>query len=100
MKVLLVSDTHGRNLSLEDVLDIEKPDFLCHMGDIEGSEDYIRLITKCPPALIVRVYKSCFPYPLGNHSFGLVMLTERRASSSRQSFDIFLTSLPDFSLMV
>ena len=39
MKVLLVSDTHGRNLNLEDVLDIETPDFLCHMGDLEGSED-------------------------------------------------------------
>ena len=52
MKVLLVSDTHGRNLNLEDVLDIETPDFLCHMGDLEGSEDYIRLITKCPLAMV------------------------------------------------
>ena len=52
MKVLLVSDTHGRNLNLEDVLDIEKPDFLCHMGDVEGSEDYIRMIAKCPLAMV------------------------------------------------
>ena len=52
MKVLLVSDTHGRNYNLEDVLDIEKPDFLCHMGDVEGSEDYIRMIAKCPLAMV------------------------------------------------
>ena len=52
MKVLLVSDTHGRNYYLEEVLELEKPDFLCHMGDLEGSEDYIRMIAKCPLAMV------------------------------------------------
>ena len=52
MKILLVSDTHGKDYYLEEALEIEKPDFLCHMGDLEGSEDYIRRITKCPVAMI------------------------------------------------
>ena len=52
MKVLLVSDTHGSNYHLEEVLEIEKPDFLCHMGDLEGSEDYVRLIANCPLAMV------------------------------------------------
>ena len=52
MKILLVSDTHGRNYHLEEVLELEKPDFLCHMGDVEGSEDYIRMIADCPLAMV------------------------------------------------
>lgn len=52
MKILLVSDTHGRDEHLEEVLKLEKPDFLCHMGDLEGSEDHIRVITKCPLAMV------------------------------------------------
>lgn len=52
MKILLVSDTHGRNVCLEEALEIEKPDFLCHMGDVEGSEDYIRVIAECPLAMV------------------------------------------------
>lgn len=52
MKILLVSDTHGREGALEEALKIEKPDFLCHMGDVEGSEDYIREIAHCPLAMV------------------------------------------------
>lgn len=52
MKILLVSDTHGRDQHLKEVLELEKPDFLCHMGDVEGSEDYIRGIAACPLAMI------------------------------------------------
>lgn len=52
MKILLVSDTHGKDDRLEEALEIEKPDFLCHMGDVEGSEDYIRALAQCPIAMI------------------------------------------------
>jgi len=52
MKILLVSDTHGRDDRLKEALEIEKPDFLCHMGDVEGSEDYIRALAQCPLAMI------------------------------------------------
>ena len=52
MKILLVSDTHGRDENFREVLRFEKPDFLCHMGDIEGSEEHFRMITKCPLAMV------------------------------------------------
>ena len=78
MKILLVSDTHGRNLNLEDVLDIEKPEFLCHMGDVEGSEDYIRLITKCPLAMVS-----------GNNDFWTDLNQE--VTFELQGFRIFMT---------
>lgn len=52
MKILLVSDTHGKEGALKEALKIEKPDFLCHMGDVEGSEDYIREIAHCPIAMV------------------------------------------------
>ena len=49
MKVLIVSDTHGRHYNLEEVLEREKPlDLLIHLGDAEGAEDYIEVIAECP----------------------------------------------------
>lgn len=48
MKILIVSDTHRRNENLEIVLEREKNiDVLIHLGDIEGSEEYIREIAGC-----------------------------------------------------
>ena len=52
MKILLVSDTHGMEDRFQEVLDLEKPEFLCHMGDLEGSEDYFRVMAKCPIAMV------------------------------------------------
>ena len=49
MKILIVSDTHGHDENLERVLEIEKPiNRLIHLGDVEGSEDYIEQIAECP----------------------------------------------------
>lgn len=43
MKILVVSDTHGRDTVLREVLKKVKPiDMLIHCGDSEGSEEYIR----------------------------------------------------------
>ncbi len=43
MKILIVSDTHGRDTALKHLLEQVKPiDMLVHCGDVEGSEDYIR----------------------------------------------------------
>lgn len=52
MKLLLVSDTHGRDGALKELLAVEKPDFLCHMGDLEGSADEIRAFAQCPVAMV------------------------------------------------
>lgn len=78
MKILLVSDTHGRDERLERALKIEKPDFLCHMGDIEGSEDYFREIIPCPLAMVA-----------GNNDFFSDLNTE--VTFELQGFRIFMT---------
>lgn len=53
MKVLIVSDTHGRHDNLEAVLEREKPlDLLIHLGDVEGNEDYIEVIAECPVEMV------------------------------------------------
>ena len=53
MKILVVSDTHGRDDNLMKVLKKVKPiDFLIHCGDIEGSEERIREWAGCPCAMV------------------------------------------------
>lgn len=53
MKVLIVSDTHGRDGALREVLEKVKPiDMLVHCGDVEGSEDYIRALADCPTYIV------------------------------------------------
>lgn len=49
MKVLIVSDTHGKDRKLEEALSREKPiDLLIHCGDVEGREIYIEALAECP----------------------------------------------------
>ena len=55
MKVLIVSDTHGRHERLLQVLRREEPvDMLIHCGDTEGGEDWIRQHTRCFSVPIVK----------------------------------------------
>jgi len=43
MRILIVSDTHGREYNLETVLEkVGKFDFFIHLGDVEDGEEYIR----------------------------------------------------------
>lgn len=49
MKIIIVSDTHGRIENYEKLLKKEEqPDMLFHCGDIGRDEDYIPFITPCP----------------------------------------------------
>lgn len=49
MKVLIVSDTHGRNDNLLSTIQKVSPiDLLIHLGDISGGEEYIKQIAPCP----------------------------------------------------
>lgn len=49
MRVLIVSDTHGRSENLVKVLDrVGKIDLLIHCGDVEGEEDYIEALAEVP----------------------------------------------------
>ena len=53
MKVLIVSDTHGRLENLERVIEMTKPiDALIHLGDVEGQEDYIRRLVPCAAYMV------------------------------------------------
>ncbi len=70
MKILIVSDTHGRDAVLKSVLEAVKPiDMLVHCGDVEGSEDYIRALAECPVHMVA-----------GNNDFSVIC--RRRRSSA------------------
>jgi len=59
MKVLIVSDTHGRHTGLDRVLEKEgKIDLFIHLGDIEGGESYINSVVVHREACGKR--KQCF----------------------------------------
>ncbi len=46
MKILVVSDSHGSKKNLSDVIDIENPDRIFHLGDGQGVEDEIWMMTE------------------------------------------------------
>lgn len=49
MRVLIVSDTHGRNGNFRVVYEQVKPvDMVLHMGDVEGSEYELESMVECP----------------------------------------------------
>ncbi|MBR1392095.1 MAG: metallophosphoesterase [Lachnospiraceae bacterium] len=49
MKVLIVSDTHGKHENLRTILRREKHiDRMIHLGDAEGYEDMIAQMADCP----------------------------------------------------
>ncbi|MBH1940493.1 metallophosphoesterase [Mobilitalea sibirica] len=53
MKVLIVSDTHGRNHHLLKTIERVSPiDLMIHLGDYEGGEEYIRSIATYPIELV------------------------------------------------
>ena len=53
MKILIVSDNHGRTGNLERVLREQgKIDYFLHLGDTEGSEDYIEALLDCPHVIV------------------------------------------------
>ncbi|HHV13516.1 MAG TPA: YfcE family phosphodiesterase [Clostridiales bacterium] len=53
MKVLIVSDTHGRNYNLLRTVERVSPiDLLIHLGDYDGGEDYIMSVTPCRTEMV------------------------------------------------
>lgn len=53
MKVLIVSDTHGRDEKLEKAVLAEAPfDYLIHCGDVEGREFFIEALAECPCTIV------------------------------------------------
>lgn len=53
MKILIVSDSHGRCNFLERALARVKPiDLIIHLGDLEGDEQYINAVADCPVVIV------------------------------------------------
>ena len=53
MRVLIVSDTHGRNKELREAMKRARPfDTMIHCGDVEGCEDEIRKEAGCPCTIV------------------------------------------------
>ncbi len=53
MRILVVSDTHGRRREIEAVIKKTKPfDYLIHAGDAEGLEDEIASHAGCPSMFV------------------------------------------------
>jgi putative phosphoesterase len=53
MKILIVSDSHGKNHFLEKVIAKTEPfDLFLHLGDIEGSEDYLEALVSCKTVMV------------------------------------------------
>lgn len=48
MKILIISDTHGRNQNYLTVLEKVSPvDLVIHLGDVQGGEGYLESMTPC-----------------------------------------------------
>lgn len=53
MKILIVSDTHRKEQNLKTVLEKEgQIDRLIHLGDVEGSKNYIMEMADCPVDMV------------------------------------------------
>lgn len=53
MRVLIVSDTHGRHAAFDRALEeAGKFDMFIHLGDIEGGEDYIEAVVDCEKHMV------------------------------------------------
>ena len=93
MKILIVSDTHGKHGNFIKALRAEEPvDMLIHCGDTEGEEDFIRQRTSCLSVPIVKGNNDFFSHLPSDleldvaglhlfithgHGYGVSMGTER-----------------------
>ena len=54
MKILVISDSHGRNDDVERVISqVKNFDVLIHLGDIERGDDFIRSLVSCPTYMVL-----------------------------------------------
>ena len=64
MRILVISDSHGRNDDIEGVLkQVGDIDMMIHCGDVERGDSYIREIADCPVAgsdIIENLSRECF----------------------------------------
>lgn len=53
MKILIVSDSHGRFANLEKVIEkVGDIDLMLHLGDYESGEEYLKSLANCPVEIV------------------------------------------------
>ena len=53
MRILIVSDTHGRHAALDRALEeAGQIDAFIHLGDVEGGEDYVNAVVDCEKHIV------------------------------------------------
>lgn len=53
MRVLVVSDTHGRHTNLDRILqEVGKIDMFVHLGDVEDGDVYIDVVVECEKHIV------------------------------------------------
>ena len=53
MKILIVSDTHGKHKNLKEILSrVKDIDLMIHLGDVEGGEEEIVQMAGCPVEIV------------------------------------------------
>ena len=53
MRVLIISDTHGRHTGLDRALEEAGDiDLFIHLGDVEGGEEYINAVVDCEKHMV------------------------------------------------
>lgn len=53
MRILIVSDTHGRHGKFDIALENEKPvDAVFHLGDFQDEEEYFEIFSDCPVYMV------------------------------------------------
>jgi len=99
MKILIVSDSHGRNGNIERVINKVAPiDLLIHLGDLEVNPDFLEVLIPCPSEMVAgnNDYFTSLPrekiitvgkYKLlltHGHRYGVYTGTERIKEAARQ----------------
>ena len=53
MRILIVSDTHGKHKNLKEILTrVKDIDLMIHLGDVEGGEEEIVQMAGCPVEMV------------------------------------------------
>ncbi len=100
MKILVISDSHGKNGRMELAIEQESPlDLIIHLGDLEGGEDLLEAIAPCPVEMVCGNNDFFSPYPrekiieaggvrifmCHGHNYGVSMGTERLVQIALQN---------------
>ena len=85
MRILVISDSHGRNDDIEGVLkQVGDIDMMIHCGDVERGDSYIREIADCPVEMCIRDRNAdIFDFELSKEDMQIMMSMDLRESTGR-----------------